>query len=396
MSNQLQHHGVKGMKWGIRRYQPYPGTKKLIDTAKQKTSRKNRIQTKERNLSERRSKIRENDGVANRKYIKTSKKLNVERRKIDMINSKKKKSEDRVTAKHNLKDAKRLVKEGKGSSVQLSSQEMKKIFGYDLTPKQVQAIRSSEWASITGKTKINRALKPVMSATVATLTPIAIYKGADFVAKNGKVSTDHINKAIDFYNNLKHSYDDDTLHHHGVKGMRWGIRRYQPYPKGEGKKGKFLGRRQNGSISSKSRELSKLKEARVSSMNKKSTKDIRKDTERLRNENELKRLSRRASKVGTRKDRQDYKRRSEMSDSELKRKVNRLIAKEEFKNESIKANRTTINTGKKYALDIAKVAVPVVGSYVAGKISSEGMQAALKDLKISPKEIDKIFNMVLK
>ena len=85
-----------------------------------------------------------------------------------------------------------------------------------------------------------------------------------------------------------------------------------------------------------------------------------------------------------------------MSDSELKRKVNRLIAKEEFKNESIKANSEAIKTGKKYALDIAKVAVPVVGSYVAGKISSEGMQAALKDLKISPKEIDKIFNMVLK
>lgn len=29
------------------------------------------------------------------------------------------------------------------------------------------------------------------------------------------------------------------LAHHGVKGMRWGIRRYQPYPKG--KHGKFLG-----------------------------------------------------------------------------------------------------------------------------------------------------------
>src|SRR5699024_12731015 len=114
-------------------------------------------------------------------------------------------------------------------------------------------------------------------------------------------------------------------------------RRYQPYPKGEGKKGKFLGKRQNGIISSRGRELSKIKKARVSEMNKKTTKEIRRDTERLRNENEHKRLSSRTSKVGTRKDRQDYRRRSDMSDSELKRKVNRLSAKEEFKNESIRS-----------------------------------------------------------
>lgn len=189
---------------------------------------------------------------------------------------------------------------------------------------------------------------------------------------------------------------EDFIQHHGIKGMKWGVRRYQPYPKGEGKKGKFLGKRQNGIVSSKGRELSKLKKARVSEMNKKTTKEIRRDTERLRNENELKRLSSRASKVGTRKDRQDYNRRSDMSDSELKRKVNRLIAKEEFKNEAIKANSEAIKTGKEYVLDIAKVVVPVVGSYVSGKISSKGMKAALKDLKISPKEIDKLFNMVLK
>src|SRR5699024_11373224 len=88
------------------------------------------------------------------------------------------------------------------SSDLLSRQDMKKIFGYDLTPKQVQAIRSSEWASMTGKMKIDRALKPVMATAVSTLTPIAVYKGAEFVAKNGKVSTDHINKAINFYNKL--------------------------------------------------------------------------------------------------------------------------------------------------------------------------------------------------
>lgn len=46
-----------------------------------------------------------------------------------------------------------------------------------------------------------------------------------------------------YINNYGQLVADDYLAHHGILGMHWGIRRYQPYPGDYHGDGKFIGKR---------------------------------------------------------------------------------------------------------------------------------------------------------
>ena len=203
---------------------------------------------------------------------------------------------------------------------------------------------------------------------------------------------------------------EETIEHHGVKGMKWGVRRYQPYPKGQRNAGKFIdasknqgGSSQNGNkvsgvkgaLRSKGRELSMVAAQRE--IKNLTSKDAQTVLSRAQLENRFKRLSS-TPNVGTAKSKEEYLNRENMSNQELKRKVDRLQLADNMRVESRKANQGAIDMGKKIAAIAAPIAVQIA---VDGAVNKKWLdkkinpEVVLKDWdkigKQAAKSIDKLF-----
>jgi hypothetical protein len=159
------------------------------------------------------------------------------------------------------------------------------------------------------------------------------------------------------------------LKHHGVIGMHWGTRRSGN--RSGGSDGKPDASKKRGKIG---KHLDSMKRERdwhkvLSELHNMSTKDITTVKKRIDLENNLKTLSK--SNVATKKDKEDYLRRHNMSDQELTRKITRLRAKDSLHKAVKEASKEQRDFGQKVINIASSVGMRYVKNRMAGKKLSQ-------------------------
>ena len=160
--------------------------------------------------------------------------------------------------------------------------------------------------------------------------------------------------------------DQDLLNHFGVKGMKWGVRKRISGAKNRTKR----------EVQSFRRERNQLK---IKDPGQMTDSELKKTLNRNRLENQLKEESRKTPGIGMnrgeehaarRKTNRDiYLDRGQLSDKELQAKVNRIRSENQLVQEANRANRKTLETGSSF---MAGVGSSLLKDVVSGREYSTG------------------------
>ena len=192
---------------------------------------------------------------------------------------------------------------------------------------------------------------------------------------------------------------ENDIEHHGVMGMKWGIRRYQPYsliPRKSGKNGKLVGDAKKKAKSSSKTSVSKKAASKKVADVKKSRNQKSAEAKAAAEKQEKTARQRRESldkliKSGDAKS--IYERRSEMSQKQLQEAVNRLNTEKQLRSIVAEQNPSKLNARVQKFSDIMDTVNKVNTAVNTGVNTYSSASHIKKDLfNINENNLENNFN----